>query len=72
MVFFDRRYLILLSARGFHVRYRAFLSAKEPFCPRKERFVHRGNPKLFAQISGTIPTIHIVLTETKCDQILAS
>jgi len=41
--------------------------AKRTFCPRKGRFVHRGNAKLFAQISGTISTIYIVLTETKCE-----
>ncbi len=67
MVFSDRRYFILLSEKGFHVRYKDFLSAKESFCPRKGRFVHRENAKLFAQISGTIFIIHIVLTETKCE-----
>jgi len=47
---------------------KALMFVRRTFCPRKGRFVHRGNVKLFAQISGTISTIYIVLTETKCDQ----
>jgi len=53
--------------RAFMFVRRTFLSA---YCPRKVRFVHRGNTKLFAQISGTISTIHIVLTGIKCAKLL--